>query len=72
MSNIGISWGIMLFNLFILLGWPVLSLLALFSLRQRQLAQTAQVLWVLLILVVPILGPLAFWIVRPGEDAPRA
>ncbi len=70
MSNLGFTWGFLLVqavNLVILLAWPVLSLLALFSLRGRRLAQTAQVMWVLIVLVVPLLGPLALWIVRPGE-----
>ena len=52
-------------NVGLLLGWLVLTVLALLGLRGRGLSGTPLALWVLLILAVPILGPLAFWIVRP-------
>jgi hypothetical protein len=52
--------------LFILL-WPILSLAALVVLRGRQLPATAQALWALMIIAIPVLGSLAFFIVRPGD-----
>ncbi len=69
MGEMGISWALVLtqlFNLMILLAWPVLSIVALLRLRRRTLEQTPQVLWALLVLVVPLLGALAFFIVQPG------
>jgi len=62
MDVLGINWGylfLMLFNLLLLGGWIVLSTLALFQLRNRELPETARAIWVL-ILLVPILGALAF------------
>jgi hypothetical protein len=58
------------FNLAILLGWPLLSLLALFTLRGRGLTGSTLALWVLIIVAMPFLGALAVWIVRPGDQPP--
>jgi hypothetical protein len=54
-------------NILILLGWIVLSLIAWFGLRDRNLASTAKALWALVI-CVPILGAIAFWIVNPKDE----
>lgn len=62
---------VQLFNFAIVGGWLVLGGLALFSLRPRPLSDTARVLWAVLIVAVPILGALAYWIVRPdGATGP--
>lgn len=53
-------------NILILLGWIVLSLIAWFKLRDRNLPPTAKAVWALVI-CVPILGAIAFWIVNPNE-----
>lgn len=54
-------------ELLVLLLWPVLSIAALFVLRNRPISGVAQAIWALMIIGVPILGPLAFFIVMPGE-----
>ncbi len=59
--NIGVN------ELLILCLWPVLSLAALFVLRRRPLTGMAQAVWALLIIVIPVLGPLAFFIVQPKD-----
>jgi hypothetical protein len=48
--------------------YPLLSLAALFALRQSRLTGIPQVLWAFLIVVVPVLGALAFFIVNPSEN----
>jgi Phospholipase_D-nuclease N-terminal len=58
------------FNCAILAGWPLLSLVALGSLRGRGLAGAAQAIWVLIIVAVPFLGALAYLIVRPSDRQP--
>lgn len=58
----------MILELLILVVYPLLSLAALFALRQSQLTGTLQFLWALLIVVVPFLGPLAFFIVNPSVN----
>ncbi len=47
--------------------WPILSLAALFALRNRPLTGTAQALWAFMIIAIPVLGPLAFFIVTPKD-----
>lgn len=55
-------------NELLILGlWPILSLVALFPLRSRPLTGTAQALWAFMIIAIPVLGPLAFFIVMPGD-----
>jgi len=48
--------------------YPLLSIVALFALRQNRLTGITQVLWAFLIVVVPLLGALAFFIVNPSEN----
>ncbi len=55
-------------NFVILGGWLVLMLIALFRLRRSHLAGFEQALWALMIIAIPLLGALAFLIVRPGKD----
>jgi hypothetical protein len=57
------------FNLLLIVGWPLLASLALVQLRRRELPETARVIWAVLILLLPIVGALAFWIVRPGNQS---
>jgi hypothetical protein len=69
----GINFGLLvrlLFSLAPLLLWPLLSLLALFTLRGRGLVGTTLALWVLIIVAVPFLGALAVWIVQPRDQQP--
>ncbi len=46
------------------------SIFALVSLRSRRLDEVATVLWVIVTLVLPILGPLAYFVVDPGTREP--
>jgi len=49
-----------------LLLWPILSLIALFSLRKKPLSVETKTIWVLIILLIPVLGALAYYIIKPG------
>ncbi len=51
----------------LLLGYPLLSLVALFQLRRHRLGASIA-LWALVILV-PYLGPLAFWLFASPQEA---
>jgi hypothetical protein len=55
-------------NFLILIGWPLLALLALFRLRQRNISDVARALWAILVVIVPLLGAIAFFVIQPGED----
>ncbi len=66
MQTVGLGIGIM--ELLVLGLWWILSLVALFALRTRPVTGIAQALWALLIIVVPVFGPLAFFIVQPRDN----
>lgn len=67
MMALGINWGYLIVQLLVLGIYPLLSLLALFALRRSHLTGITQVLWALLIVAIPVLGALAFFIVKPTE-----
>jgi hypothetical protein len=64
------TWLFQIVNFLILVGWIVLVIVALTRLRRCQLDETARVLWAIVIVLVPLMGALAFFIVRPGKPRP--
>ena len=52
----------------IIVGYPLICILALFSLKKRKLPGLASGIWALIILVIPFLGALAIWIVNPQRE----
>ena len=68
MEALGINFGLLLVQVFIAFGWIGLAILSLFSLRSKNLSGVTLAMWVLIICVVPVLGPLAYWIVRPSNE----
>ena len=72
MESLGINLGLLITQLVSFLvigGYPILSLVALFSLRRNRLTGTNQAIWALLIIAIPFLGALAFFIAKPTENA---
>jgi hypothetical protein len=63
-------WALQIVNFLILAGWPVLAIVALTRLRRCRLDDTARVLWVIVILLIPLMGAVAFFVVRPGKPRP--
>ncbi|MEM8535368.1 MAG: hypothetical protein AAGF95_31325 [Chloroflexota bacterium] len=53
-------------NIAILVGWIVLVLVAFYQMRYRKLSDGAQVAWVGFIIFAPVLGALAFLMIKPG------
>ena len=70
MEMVGINWGYLIIQLLIFGLYPLLSLAALLALRHSHVTGLVQVLWALLIVAIPVLGALAFFIVKPTENAP--
>lgn len=68
MEMLGINWSYLIIQMLIFGSWPFLSLIALLALRRSRITGTTQVLWAILIVAVPVLGALAFFIVKPIED----
>ena len=61
------TWLFQIVNFLILAGWVMLTIVALIRLRRCQLDETARVLWAIVIVLIPLMGALAFFIVRPGK-----
>jgi len=68
MELLGTNFGILIINLLLVGSWPLFSIIALLGLRRRSLTGTNQALWAILVVAVPVLGALAFFIVKPGEN----
>lgn len=71
MFHYGFSFAHVLMQVFIfllLIGWVVASIIALFALRNVKLSSIAKALWVLIIFGIPVLGVIAYFIVRPTEE----
>lgn len=50
----------------LLIGLPLVSLI---DLAKKKLSGTPLALWALVICAVPLLGALAYWIVKPAAEA---
>ena len=69
MDVLGIDFGLLMEQVFfvtLLIGLPILSLI---DLARKRLNGTPLAVWVLVICVVPILGSLAYWIVKPTAES---
>lgn len=58
----------MIIEVLILSVYALLTLVALFALRQSRLTGLPQFLWALLVIMIPVLGALAFLIVNPAKN----
>jgi hypothetical protein len=68
MEPLGINTGLLLLQLIpmiALIGFPIISLI---DLKKKNLGETTLAIWVLVICVVPLLGALAYWIIRPSSE----
>jgi hypothetical protein len=69
MEPLGINFGLLLIQVFftiLFIGLPVISLI---DLARKKLSATPLAVWVLVICVVPVLGSLAYWIIKPTAEA---
>jgi hypothetical protein len=49
----------------VIIGLPLITLL---DLRNKKLSGVALGIWVLIVCAIPVLGPLAYWIIRPSAE----
>lgn len=71
MFHYGFGFGYVLVQvLFFLLivAWIVASLVALFVLKKANLSTIARALWVMILLGIPVLGVVAYFIIKPTEE----
>jgi hypothetical protein len=69
MDVIGINVGFLLVQLtaiVLVIGLPLISLI---DLSKKKLSGTPLAIWALIICVVPLLGALAHWIIKPTAEA---
>ena len=68
MDALGLNLGLLVQQIFftaVLVGLPIISLI---DLARKRLSGIPLAIWALLICVVPVLGSLAYWIVRPTAE----
>ena len=68
MDALGINLGALLAQSIIPVVLFVLPLISVIDLSRRKLTGTTLALWVLIICAVPILGALAYWIIKPAAE----
>jgi hypothetical protein len=65
---LGINFGLLLIQFFfvtLFLGLPIISLI---DLAKKKMTGTQLAIWVLLICIAPIIGALAYWIIKPTAE----
>ena len=69
--GVGFGFGYVLLQVFIFLlavAWVVAGIVALFSLKKAKLSAIAKALWVMILLGIPVLGVIAYFIIKPSEE----
>lgn len=69
MEPIGINAGFLLIQaipVILFIGLPIISLI---DLAKKKMSGTPLAVWALIICAVPLLGALAYWIVKPTSEA---
>jgi uncharacterized membrane protein YhaH (DUF805 family) len=57
-----------IFTLIVFIIFAIPLLIALLKLRRRPMNEFLRLLWVIFLLVIPIIGPIVFMIVHPGDE----
>lgn len=68
MDSLGINFALLFIQLIFmiaLIGFPVFSLL---DLKKKRMTGTTLAIWVLIICAIPLIGPLAYWIIKPSAQ----
>ncbi|HNK63888.1 MAG TPA: hypothetical protein PKL78_01960 [Anaerolineales bacterium] len=69
MEALGINAGLLLTQLLVvifLLAFPIATLV---DLGRKRLTGTPLAIWALIICVIPVLGSLAYWIIKPAAES---
>ena len=68
MEALGSNTGLLIVQLMVALLLLVLPISALIDLGKKKLESLPAAIWALTICLVPVLGALAYWIVRPSAE----
>lgn len=69
MEPLGINMGLGLLELIpmiLIIGLPIISLI---DLARKKMIGTPLAIWVLIICAIPLLGSIAYWIIRPTAES---
>lgn len=69
MEALGINFGLLLAQSIIPIVLLVLPLISLIDLAKKKMTGTPLAIWVLIICIVPIIGSIAYWIVKPTAES---
>jgi hypothetical protein len=69
MDPLGISAGLLLIQAIPVILFIGLPIIALIDLAKKKMSAAPLALWVLIICAIPVLGALAYWIVKPTAEA---
>lgn len=68
MEELGINTGLLLIQLIpviIMIGFPIISVV---DLGKKKMTGTPLAIWVLIICAIPVIGSLAYWIIKPSPE----
>ncbi len=68
MEMLGINTGLLLMQLIFAVVLFALPIVSLIDLGRKKLDGLVLAVWVLVICAIPILGSLAYWIIRPSKE----
>lgn len=68
MEPLGINVGLLLIQLIAVVCVLILPIISLIDLSRKKLNGTPLAIWVLAICAVPVLGSLAYWIIKPTAE----
>ncbi len=68
METLGINSGLLFVQMIVMLVVFGLPIISLFDLRKKGLGSTELGIWVLVICIVPVIGSLAYWIIKPSSE----
>ena len=69
MEPLGINAGLLFIQVLISMVLIALPILSLIDLARKNLSGMPLAIWVLLICAVPVLGSLAYWIIKPTAES---
>ena len=68
MEPLGINAGLLLVQLIpviLMVGFPIISLI---DLKKKNLGGSTLAIWVIIICAIPLIGSLAYWIIKPSSE----
>ena len=68
MDALGINFGLLCIQLIPVVLFIGLPIIALNDLAKKKMSGTPLALWVLIICAIPVLGAVAYWIIKPTTE----